>query len=58
MVLVALAIILVFWDTYRLQAAVALAALFAGGRHLVACSSCKREYRHQAAPAGGHRRRS
>ena len=28
MVLVALTIILVFWDTYRLQAALALAALF------------------------------
>jgi len=30
MVLVALTIILVFWDTYRLQAAVALAVCFAG----------------------------
>ena len=36
MVLVALAIILVFWDSYRLEAAVGLAAVFAAGGTLVA----------------------
>lgn len=36
MVLVALAIILVFWDSYRLEAAVGLAAVFAAAGTLVA----------------------
>ncbi|UUZ50544.1 hypothetical protein LP420_12460 [Massilia sp. B-10] len=53
MVLVALTIILVFWDSYRLRSSRCAGGGVCGGRYLGHVPP-QGQHRHQAAPAGGH----